>query len=112
MKIHRIQKPMSLTALAIGFTLSLFTGATVAGPGTQTEDDVYVGIKRKAQRVTTPTATPGTAAPQPKPAAGVSPNTAALQKKKALSGGDDDLDDLELERLKARGANKSGKANP
>lgn len=43
------------------------------GPGTQTEDDVYVGTKKKAK---------------------------VLSKPSAASGGDDDLDELEVERLR------------
>jgi hypothetical protein len=41
------------------------------GPGTQTEDDIYVGAKKK---------------------------TKVLRKPSAASGGDDDLDELEVER--------------
>lgn len=41
------------------------------GPGTQTEDDVYVGVKRQVQGVTSPL----TATPQIRPGAGTSPNT-------------------------------------
>lgn len=66
------------------------------GPGTQTEDDVYVGVKRQVQGVNTPGSTL-----QIKPNAGTSPNTAG--KKNARAGGDDDLDDLEVERRKVEG---------
>ena len=44
-----------------------------AGPGTQTEDDAYVGAKAKASKV---------------------------RKANGVRGGDDDLDDLEVERLR------------
>lgn len=66
------------------------------GPGTQTEDDVYVGVKRQVQGVNTPGSTL-----QIKPNAGTSPNTTG--KKNARDGGDDDLDDLEVERRKVEG---------
>lgn len=44
-----------------------------AGPGTQTEDDAYVGVKGKASKA---------------------------RKAHGVRGGDDDLDDLEVERLR------------
>ena len=72
------------------------------GPGTQTEDDIYVGTKRQVQGVNTP----GTTTPQVRPSAGTSPNTgASTGKKTARTGGDDDLDDLEVERRKVQGVN-------
>jgi hypothetical protein len=79
------------------------------GPGTQTEDDVYVGVKRQVQGVNTP----GTVTPQVRPGAGTSPNTAAATgRKTARTGGDDDLDDLEVERRKVQGVNTPGTAMP
>ncbi len=135
--------------ISLGLALTLTGHAAFAGPGTQTEDDIYVGNKRQAQRSTTAAGTsattpvparaststtpktllpgtanatghvlggstvarpvqgatsPGSTAPQPRPTAGVSPNTGALASKKtALSGGDDDLDDLEVERRQVQG---------
>lgn len=78
------------------------------GPGTQTEDDIYVGTKRQVQGVNTP----GTTL-QVRPSAGTSPNTGvAAAKKTARSGGDDDLDDLEVERRKVQGVNTPGTAAP
>ena len=148
MKTHPDHSPLTSAALALGLALGLASAGALAGPGTQTEDDVYVGKKRQVQGVTSPTAatpkpllpggtapntglssapvsatptktpmpgvtTPGTAAPQPRPGAGVSPNTAASAKKKtALTGGDDDLDDLEVERRKVQGVNTPGTTNP
>ena len=141
----------------IGLALALVGNAAFAGPGTQTEDDVYVGNKRQAQRSTTaagagattpapagatttraPKAllpatvntgnvpggsavarpvqgatTPGTATPQPRPTAGVSPNTGALASRKtARAGGDDDLDDLEVERRQVQGVTTPRTAAP
>lgn len=141
--------PRSPYLTGIGLALILASGATLAGPGTQTEDDIYVGNKRQAQRSTTATGTgatthapakgakttapktllpgsvnspsqvlgsstvarpvqgatpPGSATPQPRPAAGVSPNTGALASKKAaISSGDEDLEDLEVERRQVQG---------
>ena len=63
----------AIPSLAIGLALGFFGSASLAGPGTQTEDDVYVGKKRQVQGVTTP----GTATPQRRPGAGVC--TAARQ---------------------------------
>lgn len=78
------------------------------GPGTQTEDDVYVGTKRQVQGVNTP----GTTL-QVRPNAGTSPNTgAAAGKKTGLSGGDEDLEDLEVERRKVQGVNTPGTVKP
>ena len=81
------------------------------GPGTQTEDDVYVGVKRterQVQGVNTPLK--GTPAVPPK--AGASPNTGAVAKKNARSGGDDDLDDLEVERRKVQGVTTPNTGTP
>lgn len=75
------------------------------GPGTQTEDDVYVGVKRQVQGVNTPGATL-----QIKPSAGTSPNTTGKQN--ARDGGDDDLDDLEVERRKVEGVNMPNMGAP
>lgn len=75
------------------------------GPGTQTEDDVYVGVKRQVQGVNTPGATL-----QIKPGAGTSPNTTGKQN--ARAGGDDDLDDLEVERRKVEGVNLPNMGTP
>ena len=61
----------AIPSLAIGLALGFFGSASLAGPGTQTEDDVYVGKKRQVQGVTTP----GTATPQRRPSAGTTPNT-------------------------------------
>ena len=115
-----LQHPAHAAGLAL--VIALCSAAAWAGPGTQTEDDVYVGKKRQAQgAAAAPSAlrpvqgvtTPGTAAPQPRPGAGVSPNTgAAAGKKKALSGGDDDLEDLEVERRKVQGVNTPGTTTP
>jgi hypothetical protein len=71
MLILHPQNPLARAGLAL--VLCGLGSASVAGPGTQTEDDVYVGNKRQVQGVNTP----GTALPV-KPAqggAGTSPNT-------------------------------------
>lgn len=78
--------------------------ARQTGPGTQTEDDVYVGSKRTVQGVNTP----GTVL-QVRPRAGTSPNTGRLV---GRSGGEDDLDDLEVERRKVQGVNAPGTTMP
>ncbi len=77
------------------------------GPGTQTEDDIYVGVKRSVQGVNTPTTT---GKPPVKAAAGVSPNNGGT----ARDGGDDDLDDLEVERRTVQGVERpiTGKPLP
>ena len=79
-------------------------------PGTQTEDDVYVGSKRTVQGVNSPT----TGIPAPRPGAGTSPNTGAVAKKNARAGGDDDLDELEVERRTVQRDNSplTGKPQP
>lgn len=86
-------------------------------PGTQNEDDLYVGIKRSAGDNRTPVqgakpltpqgplAAPGAA---PRPGAGTSPNTG----RKARSGGDDELDELEVERRKAQNLPQIGTGAP
>ena len=73
MTATKIDRPLPIAGLALGLALSFFGGASLAGPGTQTEDDVYVGNKRQAEGVNTPMAT--TPKP-PRPGAGTSPNTA------------------------------------
>jgi hypothetical protein len=97
-----------------------------ATPGTQNEDTLHVGIKRSAGGDRTPVAgarpLPSTGAkpltPQgplaapavaPRPGAGSSPNVA---NRKARSGGDDDLDELEVERRKAPNAPQVGTGAP
>jgi hypothetical protein len=107
MPILHPKNPLCLAGLALA--LGLLGSASFAGPGTQTEDDIYVGKKRQVQGVNTP----GTSAPLLRPGAGVSPNTAAAAKKKtARAGGDDDLDDLEVERRKVQGVNMPGTGAP
>ncbi len=78
------------------------------GPGTQTEDDIYVGTKRTVQGVNTPTTS---GRPPVKSGAGVSPNTGGGT---ARAGGDDDLDDLEVERRTVQGVERpiTGKPLP
>jgi hypothetical protein len=145
MKSTHAQRRATLSALTLA-TLSLLSSAALAGPGTQTEDDVYVGKKRQVEGVTTPVtgtpikpgagtspntarsaappvgtnktpvpgaATPLTSLPPPKPGAGVSPNTAAAAKKTtARAGGDDDLDDLEVERRKMQNVTTPSTTGP
>jgi hypothetical protein len=89
-------------------------GARAAtGPGTQTEDDLYVGVKRTERQVQGVN-TPLKAAPSVPPKAGTSPNTGAVAKKNARTGGDDDLEDLEVERRKVQGVTspKTGTPQP
>jgi len=73
------------------------------GPGTQTEDDVYVGVKRQVQGVNKPETT---GKPPARPGAGTSPNTGRG------SGGDDDLDDLEVERRTVQGVERPSTGTP
>lgn len=92
-------------------------GTRASTPGTQNEDDLYVGIKRSAGDNRTPVqgakpltpqgplAAPGVA---PRPGAGTSPNTG----RKARSGGDDELDELEVERRKAQNLPQVGTGAP
>ena len=109
MTASQIDRPRLIAGLALSLALSLFGGVSLAGPGTQTEDDVYVGKKRQVQGVTAP----GTATPQRRPGAGVSPNTGSTAAKKtARAGGDDDLEDLEVERRKVQGVTKPGSTAP
>ncbi|HXF45738.1 MAG TPA: hypothetical protein VNK91_06430 [Burkholderiaceae bacterium] len=49
------------------------------GPGTQTEDDLYIGAKSKAQA-----------------------SKESLRRKPGARGGDDDLEDLEVQRSRAK----------
>jgi len=49
------------------------------GPGTQTEDDLYIGAKAKAQA-----------------------SKESLRRKPGARGGDDDLEDLEVQRSRAK----------
>ena len=76
------------------------------GPGTQTEDDLYVGVKRSVQGVNTPTTS---GKPPVKAGAGVSPNNGGGT---AVSGGDDDLDDLEVERRTVQGVERPSGGKP
>lgn len=128
MKAFRIPLSTSTRRVAsLALLLCCSGGAAIAGPGTQTEDDVYVGKKRQAQSAATAPAlldgtrrpvqgatTPGTATPQPRAGAGTSPHTgAAAANKKARAGGaDDDLEDLEVERRKVQGVNSPGTTTP
>lgn len=80
-----------------------------AASGTQTEDDIYVGIRRQVQGVNAP----GTATPQVRPGAGTSPHVASTTgRKTARGGGDDELDELEVERRKVQGVNMPGATAP
>lgn len=72
------------------------------GPGTQTEDDVYVGTKRQVEGATSPLTT----TPQVPSGAGTSPNTGITTSRTSTissGGGDGDLDDLEVERRTVQG---------
>jgi hypothetical protein len=68
-------------------------GTRAATPGTQTEDDLFVGIKRPVGGTRGPEVTPAKGR-NPRTGAGTSPNT-------GRSGGDDELDELEIERRTA-----------
>jgi hypothetical protein len=106
---RNIKSPLFNTSLLFGIAIALVTTLAMAGPGTQTEDDIYVGNKRQVQGVNRPETT----TLQPRAGAGVSPNTAAFSKKTvARTGGDDDLDDLEVERRKVQGVNMPGVGSP
>jgi hypothetical protein len=76
------------------------------GPGTQTEDDHFVGSKRTVQGVNTPTTS---GKPPVRSGAGVSPNTGGGT---ALTGGDDDLNDLEVERRTVQGVERPSGGKP
>lgn len=75
------------------------------GPGTQTEDDVYVGVKRTVQGTKSPTTS---GKPQVRSGAGVSPNNGG----NVSSGGDDDLDDLEVERRTVQNVERPSAGTP
>ncbi len=77
------------------------------GPGTQTEDDLSVGVKRSVQGVNTPTTS---GKPPVKARAGVSPNNGGGGT--ARAGGDDDLDDLEVERRTVQGVERPSGGKP
>jgi hypothetical protein len=59
-----------------GSTATKASKPSARGPGTQTEDDLYVGAKAKT------------------------PSAAKAQKPKGVKTGDEDLDDLEIQRAK------------
>lgn len=80
--------------------------ASSPGTGTQTEDDIYVGTKRTVQGVNTPTTSDR---PPVKAGAGVSPNNGGGT---ARAGGDDDLDDLEVERRTVQGVDRPTTKGP
>ena len=100
-----------MTSPTVATPKLLLPGGTAAAPS--------AGLSRMPVS-TTPTktpmtgvVTPGTATPQPRAGAGVSPNTgAAARNTTARSGGDDDLDDLEVERRKVQGVNTPGTTTP
>ena len=77
------------------------------GPGTQTEDDIYVGVKPTTKRQVQGVNTPGVL--QIKPSATTSPNTGNTNR---TGGDDDDLDDLEVERRKVEGVNMPNMGAP
>lgn len=60
-----------------GSTATKASKPSARGPGTQTEDDLYVGAKAKT------------------------PSAAKAQKPKGVKTGDEDLDDLEIQRARA-----------
>ena len=101
--------PAALGAVPVKPVAPISSQRAATGPGTQTEDDVYVGVKRQVQGVNGPL----TATPQVRPGAGTSPNIgASIGKKNARAGGDDDLDDLEVERRKVQGVNSPITSGP
>ena len=55
--------PTVLVAVPVMPAKPLGSQRANTGPGTQTEDDIYVGVKRQVQGVNTP----GTATPQVRP---------------------------------------------
>ena len=67
-----------------GTTATKASKPSARGPGTQTEDELYIGAKPK-----TPTATKA-------------PTAAKAQKPKGANTGDEDLEDLEVERNRIR----------
>lgn len=87
-------------------------GATRSGPGTQTEDDLYIGRKvggtntTPGERATAPQIAPGNALVRPVQPITM-PGSAAPQPKpgqRARSTGDEDpMDDLDVQRRKAQG---------
>lgn len=99
--------PRTITPNAPSIKPPVNTRATTGpGTGTQTEDDAYVGVKRTVQGVNTPTTS---GKPPVKAGAGVSPNTGGGT---ALTGGDDDLDDLEVERRTVQGVERPSGGKP
>lgn len=95
MKLHRIALVLALLP-AFGVAHAADTAArpgkpapaakaakpSARGPGTQTEDELYIGVKAKSNT----SAQKSTRARKPRSAA----------------GGDDDLEDLEVQRAKAK----------
>jgi hypothetical protein len=85
-----------------------------SGPGTQTEDELYIGVRRSSNSATSGTNTTqgntGVTQGGVRPSAGTSPNTGAVQRAgaKSKSTGDEDLDELEVERRKVQGVEKPG----
>jgi hypothetical protein len=71
MKSNPDKNLLAIFSASLAVALGLASGALFAGPGTQTEDDAYVGKKRQVEGATTPVA----GAPK-KPGANPSPSTA------------------------------------
>jgi hypothetical protein len=94
------------------------SGAPQIKPGAGTSPNTGRSAATAATTTTSKTPMPGgvtprTATPQPRPVAGTSPNTAAKPlKKTARDGGDDDLEDLEVERRTVQGVNRPGTTAP
>jgi hypothetical protein len=88
------------------------SGTRAASPGTQTEDDVYVGIKRTAPRQVQGVIPPGSSTPAPRPGAGTSPNTGVIAKKNARAGGDDDEPEIDRRTVQRDNSPLAGKPQP
>lgn len=97
--------PATLTTPTTRTTKPPVNTRATTGPGTQTEDDVYVGVRRTVQNANTPTTS---GKPPVRSGAGVSPNNGG----NVSSGGDDDLDDLEVERRTVQGVERPGAGKP
>lgn len=87
-------------------------GASRSGPGTQTEDDLYIGRKvggtntTPSERATAPQIAPGNALlrpAQPVTTPGAAASKPKLVQRARATGDEDEMDDLDVQRRKAQG---------
>ncbi|MFO1221040.1 MAG: hypothetical protein U1E89_21980 [Burkholderiaceae bacterium] len=102
--------------------------STTAGPGTQTEDDIYIGRKLNGGAVARPAAKTVITTPAPAPAQQVvplqrsttllaAPGTKGAVKPPAgqrarATGDEDEMDDLDIQRRKAQGLPDNKPSSP